>query len=70
QANAICNKQLRELSETRIDVKSAVIQMTATIGITELLPPDTDVNTVIRRADAALYRGKAAGRNRVEIYSR
>lgn len=43
------------------------IRITATIGMTQLLPDDHDIGKIIRRADDALYKGKEAGRNRVEI---
>jgi diguanylate cyclase (GGDEF)-like protein len=43
--------------------------ITVTIGISELGVADTDPEIWLRRADAALYRAKARGRNRVEINS-
>ena len=38
------------------------IQLTTSIGVSELKPDDS-VNTLVKRADDALYRGKEAGRN-------
>lgn len=40
-------------------------RMTVSIGIASLQPGDEDAEQMLRRADAALYRAKAAGRNRV-----
>ena len=39
--------------------------VTASIGVTELLPRTTTPDEVFRRADAALYAAKAEGRDRV-----
>ncbi|MEO6277909.1 MAG: GGDEF domain-containing protein [Roseateles sp.] len=41
------------------------IRVTVSIGVSEYGPADLDLKTVIRRADDALYRAKATGRNRV-----
>ncbi|WP_421556375.1 bifunctional diguanylate cyclase/phosphodiesterase [Pseudomonas kitaguniensis] len=44
--------------------------ISASIG-TSLYPQDgTDVSTLVKNADAAMYRSKAKGRNRVERYTR
>ena len=66
QANMTCNRLLTALAATDIDVGSASIKITATIGITQLFPGDK-IDEIIRRAYEALYKGKEAGRNRVEI---
>jgi len=67
QAVVISDRFLKELSATDIDTVVSKIRITATAGITQLLPNDKDNNSIIRRADAALYKGKEAGRNLVEI---
>ncbi len=66
QANMTCNRLLKALAATDIDVDSTSIKITATIGITQLLHGDK-IDKIISRADEALYKGKEAGRNRVEI---
>ncbi len=42
-------------------------QLTASFGLTEIRPLEDTVETVLGRADQALYRAKAGGRNRVEL---
>jgi diguanylate cyclase (GGDEF)-like protein len=41
------------------------VRATISIGVAEMLPHDRDVTALVERADAALYRAKALGRNRV-----
>lgn len=67
QAAMIGNRLLSALSSIDIKTNAAIIQVTATIGIAQLLPNDPDFNAIIQRADEALYRGKETGRNRVEV---
>ena len=66
QANLTGNRLLQALESTNIDAGTVSIKITATIGLTQLLRDD-NMDKVIRRADDALYKGKEAGRNRVEI---
>lgn len=42
-------------------------EITVSLGISELLPDDRGIEDLLKRADAALYRAKDAGRNRVEL---
>ena len=44
--------------------RDSTLSATATIGVATVRPGDT-WDDVLRRCDAALYQGKAAGRNRV-----
>ena len=41
--------------------------VTISVGVSEALPDDPGLAAVMARADAALYRAKQAGRNRVEL---
>lgn len=40
--------------------------VSVSVGIAEFASDDPDMDTLIRRADVALYRAKERGRNRVE----
>jgi diguanylate cyclase (GGDEF)-like protein len=42
--------------------------MTVSIGVAGQTDSDTLIETVIARADSALYKAKHAGRNRVVVY--
>jgi diguanylate cyclase (GGDEF)-like protein len=42
------------------------LRVTSSFGVTSLTPEE-DIGAAIKRADGALYRAKANGRNRVEV---
>ena len=48
------------------DAEGNTFKVTASLGVAEHVDGD-DEDSLISRADAVLYRAKAAGRNRVEI---
>lgn len=45
-----------------------LIKFTVSIGVSMLSSADNDLNTVLHKADLALYEAKKLGRNRVEVY--
>jgi diguanylate cyclase (GGDEF)-like protein len=45
--------------------RSAPIRVTASLGVAQLSAADADGSAMLKRADAALYRAKRAGRNRL-----
>ncbi len=57
----------RRIAMTVTEYDSARIQLTASIGVTIATPGEDDADSVIGRADAALYRAKADGRNCIRI---
>lgn len=64
----VCSERIREqLEHTLIDVGSGTsLSKTMSFGVAELGPDDT-VETLLHRADEALYRSKNEGRNRVSL---
>ena len=58
----------RRAEALRISMAESDLGVTVSIGVAGYVPhPDLDPESLLRRADAALYRAKHSGRNRVEI---
>jgi diguanylate cyclase (GGDEF)-like protein len=56
----------QELSRERDANDQPPIPVTVSVGVTGLLPDDT-MESLVKRADVALYEAKASGRNQVKI---
>jgi predicted signal transduction protein with EAL and GGDEF domain len=62
------SEALRErIATTPVRAGARSIRLTASIGVTLSRPGEVDLQKLIERADAALYRAKSAGRNRVKV---
>jgi eukaryotic-like serine/threonine-protein kinase len=57
------------LADHPVDTDAGPLRVTASIGLADGVPDDTEPGTLLARADEALYRAKQAGRNRVVHYS-
>jgi diguanylate cyclase (GGDEF)-like protein len=57
---------LRAVSADPVQIASGDVSITVSIGIAVLDPMHDDMHSLLHRADSALYRAKANGRNRVE----
>jgi diguanylate cyclase (GGDEF)-like protein len=57
---------LRAVSTDPVQIASGEVSITVSIGIAVLDPMHDDMHSLLHRADSALYRAKANGRNRVE----
>ncbi|AYF88816.1 bifunctional diguanylate cyclase/phosphodiesterase [Pseudomonas sp. DY-1] len=68
-AQTVANKLLA-CFEAPIPAGQHEFFMSASIGISLFPEHGLDVATVVKNADAAMYRAKARGRNRIEFYTR
>lgn len=63
-------ERIRQTVESDLGSKSALANdrsVTISLGLTSACDDDKNIETIIKRADDALYRAKEDGRNRVEI---
>jgi diguanylate cyclase (GGDEF)-like protein len=67
QAKRVALTLARRIASTATQWDSARIQLTASIGITIAAPGEEDIEAILARADAALYRAKADGRNCIRV---
>jgi diguanylate cyclase (GGDEF)-like protein len=67
QAKRVALTLARRIAATITEYDSARIQVTTSVGITIALPGEEDLEAVLARADAALYRAKADGRNCIRV---
>ena len=70
QARAIAETIRSRLAGSDLVSGSHCVRLTATLAVTQFDASDEDLDDVLRRADAALYAGKNAGRDRVEAVRR
>jgi diguanylate cyclase (GGDEF)-like protein len=63
-ALSVAEELRKTLERERIEVQGRIIQATCSLGVAELDPSESDSGSLLARADAALYRAKAGGRNR------
>jgi len=66
----ILAERLRQAIERiRCPVQDQEIKVTVSIGVAAYHPDITDIDAMLRNADAAMYQAKNEGRNRVVLLS-
>lgn len=63
-ALATMERVRRTIAAARVEWNDHAIQCSVSIGLAQYLPTDNMIETVLQRADAALYQAKSDGRNR------
>ena len=66
-AGCVAETLRRELESKPIQWGNEGLTVTASIGVTQAEPGELDMEAIIARADAALYRAKQSGRNCVRL---
>ncbi len=70
-ARAIAERLRQAIEAMRVEFEGQPLGVTVSLGVADALPGHhpvaRDVERLVARADEALYRAKAAGRNRVEV---
>lgn len=59
------DRMRRKVASEHVDCGELIVEARVSVGVAQLQPDETQLN-LVRRADTALYRAKAHGRNRVE----
>jgi diguanylate cyclase (GGDEF)-like protein len=66
-ARLVCENLRKAIEKDPIPWADGHIVMTASFGVTEAQPGENDPLAIVARVDAALYRAKRQGRNRVSV---
>lgn len=64
-AEAVAERIRKKIEETRFEWEGKQIRVTASLGVAVRHPGENVPDTMVHRADAALYKAKETGRNRV-----
>jgi len=66
-ASEVAERLRQAIAATQVTVGHHVLHVTASLGAAERRDDDAGFDALLARADAALYRAKASGRDRVEL---
>ena len=67
EAARLAERLCEALPTTPVTVKATSLEITASFGVATLRSDDADAESLLARADAALYQSKYEGRNRVTV---
>jgi diguanylate cyclase (GGDEF)-like protein len=64
-AENVADKIRHRIEKTRFYFHNEIIPVTVSLGVTQIMPSDTEPETPFIRVDEAMYRAKRGGRNKV-----
>jgi|LNFM01.1.fsa_nt_gb diguanylate cyclase (GGDEF)-like protein len=67
EALATAERIQQQLAQSPVSYRNVVLEARMTLGVATA-ESSQSIDELLRRADEALYRGKRAGRNRIEVY--
>jgi len=67
-AGDVADRIRRAIANSAFDVDGEQVSTTVSIGLASYIDPQMTHNDLLSRADRALYRSKAAGRDQVQVY--
>jgi diguanylate cyclase (GGDEF)-like protein len=65
-AMIVAEKVRKNVEDHEVKDDRNVYNVTISLGVSQLIPEDDNVETLIKRADSGLYKAKESGRNKVE----
>lgn len=69
EAMVLAEKIREEVNRVRVQTPDGSVSLSTSAGLCRCHPRDTGIDDIVRRADAALYDAKAAGRNAVRAHA-
>jgi diguanylate cyclase (GGDEF)-like protein/PAS domain S-box-containing protein len=70
QSEALAHRLRHLVAQVGVKSDEGMIRLTASFGVAQFIDKDEEIEGTLARADKALYRAKAAGRNRVRAAAR
>ena len=67
---AVTEKIRSTIARCRVEGENGPLRVTTGLGVATFNGGDIDVDELLKRADAALYAAKAAGRNNCHMWQR
>lgn len=67
-AKTVAERIRRQTQQMSVEKDGQTLQVTVSIGLSEVRSGEEDIAPALKRADMALYEAKGGGRNRIELF--